>query len=63
MNNSVKDGWGNIVGFRCWRCNGVFSSMWGEICNGCRHQDSENEKLRSEVRKLTEALNNKTKSL
>lgn len=51
MNNAVKNGYGEIVGFRCWRCGGVFQSMWGETCNGCRHQDKENAKLRAEVKK------------
>ena len=56
MNNSVTNYRGEIIGFRCWRCGDVFPSMWGEICNGCRHQDEENSKLREEVRKLKEAL-------
>lgn len=59
MNNSVKDGYGNVVGFRCWRCGNVFQSMWGETCNGCRHQDEENEKLRAEIRRLTNTLSDK----
>lgn len=29
MNNSVKDAHGNVIGFRCFRCGGVFQSMWG----------------------------------
>lgn len=56
MNNSITNWQGEIVGFRCWRCGGVFQSMWGETCNGCRHQDEENKKLRAEIRRLTEAL-------
>lgn len=56
MNNSVKDGYGNVIGFRCWRCGDVFQSMWGETCNRCRHQDMENQKLRDEIKKLTEQL-------
>lgn len=56
MNNSVKNGYGEVVGFRCWTCGDVFQSMWGETCNRCRKQSDENKKLRAEVRALTEAL-------
>lgn len=56
MNNSVKNGYGEVIGFRCWTCGGVFSSMWGETCNRCRVEESENAKLRNEVRELTKAI-------
>lgn len=56
MNNSVKNGYGEIIGFRCHRCGGIFQSMWGETCNMCRYQDSENKKLREEIKKLRETL-------
>ena len=56
MNNSVKNGWGEIIGFRCWTCGGVFQSMWGETCNKCRKDSEENEKLRKEVAELTKAI-------
>lgn len=59
MNNSVKDGYGNVIGFRCYRCGNVFQSMWGETCNRCRHNDSENEKLRTEIKRLTEVIKTK----
>jgi DNA-directed RNA polymerase subunit N (RpoN/RPB10) len=54
MNNSVKNGWGEVVGFRCWTCGDVFSSMWGETCNRCREQ----EKMRNQIKELTAALKN-----
>lgn len=56
MNNSVKNGYGEVIGFRCWTCGGVFQSMWGETCNKCRNQESENTKLRAEIAKLTKAI-------
>lgn len=56
MNNSVKNGYGETVGFRCWTCGGVFQSMWGETCNKCRKDESENAKLRAELSKLTDTI-------
>lgn len=56
MNNSVKNGYGEIVGFLCWTCGNIFQSMWGEECNQCRKGKDENEKLRLEIRRLTNAI-------
>jgi len=36
FNNSVCDGRGNVLGFKCWECGEVVPSMWGETCNSCR---------------------------
>lgn len=56
MNNSVKNGWGDVVGFRCWTCGEVFQSMWGETCNKCRQEKDDSKKLREEIQKLTEVI-------
>ncbi len=56
MNNSVKNGYGEVIGFKCWTCGDVFESMWGEKCNKCREAESENKKLRAELAKLTDAI-------
>lgn len=45
FNNSVKDGWGELVGFRCFECGGIFQSMWGEVCNGCREKERRHREL------------------
>lgn len=58
MNNAVKDGRGNIVGFRCFECGDVFNSMWGTTCNGCRNKQMGNNALREEIQKLTEVIKN-----
>jgi hypothetical protein len=39
INNSVKNWYGETIGFRCFKCEGVFPSMWGSICNKCREQE------------------------
>jgi hypothetical protein len=38
MNNEVRDGFGRLIGFRCWQCDEIKTKMWGEICNACRAQ-------------------------
>ena len=35
MENSVYDGYGKLIGFRCSCCNGIFPKMWGSTCNLC----------------------------
>ena len=35
----------NCVGFRCRQCGGVFKSMWGETCNGCRKSNKQHKEL------------------
>lgn len=39
FDNTVRDGRGRIVGFRCWQCDEVKTRMWGTICNRCRFAD------------------------
>lgn len=34
-----------IVGFRCSSCGGVFGSMWGETCNGCRNTERRHKEM------------------
>ena len=35
MNNSVKDGRGVVIGYRCHVCGEVKDKMWGTSCNEC----------------------------
>ena len=35
-NNEVKDGLGQLTGYRCDVCDQIKSKMWGCICNECR---------------------------
>jgi hypothetical protein len=46
INNRVGNG------FRCYQCGGIFQSMWGKTCNGCRKKNEDNEKLINEVKLL-----------
>ena len=45
MNNEVKDSQGKTVGFRCWECGDIVSSMWGEHCNKCREKERRHQEL------------------
>ena len=45
MNNDVRDGWGELIGFRCFRCEEVRSKMWGTICNQCRADDERHAEI------------------
>ena len=54
MNNEVIRN-GNVIGYRCWQCGGIFQSMWGETCNGCRKQNE----LIDAAKKLAKILESK----
>lgn len=56
FNNSVRNWQGQIIGFRCFECGQVKGQMWGNTCNECRAKQEEAEKLRHEIRKLTEQI-------
>jgi len=45
VNNSVLNAYGHVVGYRCFECGGVFQSMWGETCNGCREKERRHQDL------------------
>lgn len=45
MNNEVRDGRGRLIGFRCWTCQKVAPSMWGETCNECREVERRHQEL------------------
>jgi predicted nucleic acid-binding Zn-ribbon protein len=47
---SVKDWRGRIIGYRCIDCGGVFSSMWDNICNGCRESERRHQELVAAIR-------------
>ena len=55
MNNGVYYG-DKCVGYRCFTCGDVRQSMWGTTCNSCRAKAEDGEKLRAEIRKLTETV-------
>lgn len=43
-NNSVFRS-GKCVGFQCYECGGVFQSMMGDTCNGCREKERRHQEL------------------
>jgi DNA-directed RNA polymerase subunit N (RpoN/RPB10) len=45
MNNEVRDGRGQLVGFRCFECSKVVPSMWDETCNECRAKERRHQEL------------------
>lgn len=55
MNNSVYSG-RELIGFRCFTCGNVCSSMWGTKCNGCREKERQHDELMLEMKKLREAI-------
>jgi len=57
MNNEVKNWQGKVIGFKCFQCGNVYDQMWDTTCNSCRNRNDENSKLRSEISKLTDAIN------
>lgn len=59
INNSIRNWQGNTVGFKCSQCGGIYQSMWGDVCNGCRKSNENNEKLIAEIRDLKNKLNQK----
>ena len=42
---SVKDWRGRVTGYRCIDCGGIFPSMWGNVCNGCRDKERRHQEL------------------
>jgi rRNA maturation endonuclease Nob1 len=48
FNNAVTDR-GHLVGYRCYRCSGIFQSMWGTTCNKCRGEESYYNAMRKAV--------------
>ena len=55
MNNTVYYD-GKCVGYRCFTCGDIRQSMWGTKCNVCRAKSDDADKLRVEIRRLTESL-------
>lgn len=47
---SIKDGRGNIIGYRCINCGGVFPAMWANICNECRDKERRHRELIAAIR-------------
>jgi len=56
VNNSIKDWQGNIRGFRCFQCGGVFDRMWGTTCNSCIEQNDVNQEMIKLKKREVEAL-------
>ena len=42
---TVQDWQDNVIGFRCNKCGGVFQSMWGNTCNGCRDAERRHKEI------------------
>ena len=47
---AVYDFSDRIVGFKCQQCGGVFESMFGETCRGCRHSNAQHVELIKAIR-------------
>jgi len=47
---SVKDGRGNVIGYRCINCSGVLPAMWANICNECRDKERRHRELIAAIR-------------
>lgn len=56
INNSIRDGRGNVIGYKCFQCGDVVQSMWGTTCNKCRKENERHNELISEIRELKERL-------
>lgn len=56
FNNAVRDGWGHLVGFRCFECGGVFQSMWGCTCNGCREKERRHQEMLEAIRRTSQPV-------
>lgn len=41
---------GDPIGYRCDECRGVFDTMWGYICNGCREKERRHKELLAAIR-------------
>ena len=56
MNNSVRNKWGEIIGFRCYQCGKVFQQMWNTTCNNCRKKNEEHDELITELKELKKTI-------
>jgi len=45
FDNSVRDGRGRCVGFRCDTCGKIAQAMWGNTCNECRDTERRHREL------------------
>lgn len=45
MNNSVYDGRGRLIGFRCYECQQIKPAMWGDTCNECREKERRHQEI------------------
>lgn len=50
MNNAVRDWQGRTIGFRCWTCQKIAPSMWGETCNQCREDERRHQEMLAAIR-------------
>lgn len=55
FNLAVYDGRGRVIGHRCINCGGVFQSMWGNTCNGCRDAERRHRELIAAIEKAASA--------
>ena len=45
INNEIRNWQGRSVGFKCIQCGGVYSQMWGNVCNKCRAEERRHQEL------------------
>lgn len=45
MYNSIRDSSGNVIGFRCFECGEIVTTMWGYTCNRCREEERRHKEL------------------
>lgn len=53
FNNAVTNN-GRLIGYRCYRCSGVFQSMWSTTCNKCRDEESYHAAMKKGLEKEKE---------
>lgn len=50
MNNAVYDGYGRLIGYRCYECQQIKPAMWGEVCNECREKERRHQELLAAIK-------------
>jgi len=63
INNSIKDSYGNIIGYRCSICDEIKSKMWGVICNACRDRKERAERAEISLNDALSLLNKQSVDL
>lgn len=50
MSITIRDAYGYIEGYQCRRCENVFRSMWGDLCDGCREDENRHREIIAAIR-------------